>query len=70
MIQYRGEVREKTMAHSKIQTSYNALEASLAKETEERKSYQKRNTQLEKDVEMLTQLVQTEAQESRARAER
>ncbi len=58
------------MAHSKIQTSFNALEASLAKETEERKLYQKKNAQLEKDVEMLTKLVQSEAKESRARADR
>jgi septal ring factor EnvC (AmiA/AmiB activator) len=70
MLQYKGEVHEKTMAHSKIQTQFNAMEATLAKETEERRSCQKRNTQLERDVDMLTRLVQSEAKEARARAER
>lgn len=70
MIQYKGEIHEKTLAHTKIQSHFNALESSLAKETEERKSYQKKNAQLERDVDMLTRLVQNEAKESRARAER
>ncbi|GAA5812272.1 hypothetical protein MFLAVUS_005723 [Mucor flavus] len=70
MIQYKGEIHEKTLAHAKIQAHFNALESSLAKETEEKKSYQKKNAQLERDVDMLTRLVQNEAKESRARAER
>lgn len=70
MLQYKGEIHEKTLAHTKIQTHFNAMESSLEKEIEERKLYQKKNTQLEKDVDMLTRLVQSEAKESRARAER
>ncbi|KAI7897194.1 P-loop containing nucleoside triphosphate hydrolase protein [Mucor mucedo] len=70
MLQYKGEIHEKTLAHNKIQTHFNAMESSLAKETEERKLYQKKNTQLEREVDMLTRLVQSEAKESRARAER
>ncbi|KAI9366540.1 P-loop containing nucleoside triphosphate hydrolase protein [Pilaira anomala] len=70
MIQYKGEIHEKTLAHTKIQSHFKTLESSLAKETEERKSYQKKNAQLERDVDMLTRLVQNEAKESRARAER
>lgn len=70
MLQYKGEVHEKALAHSKIQARFNAMEASLAKEVEERKSCQKKNIQLERDVDMLTRLVQSEAKESRARAER
>ncbi|CAO3636718.1 unnamed protein product [Mucor hiemalis] len=49
---------------------YKGLEASLLKEKEERRQCQKKNLQLEKDVDMLTKLVQAEAKESRARAER
>lgn len=70
MLQYKGKVHEKALAHSKIQAQFNAMEASLAKEVEERKSCQKKNIQLERDVDMLTRLVQSEAKESRARAER
>lgn len=70
MLQYKGEVHEKALAHSKIQAQFNAMEASLAKEVEERKSCQKKNIQLERDVDMLTRLVQSEAKESRTRAER
>jgi myosin heavy subunit len=70
MAQYKGQVYDKTMAHDKIQTSYQALELTLAKEVQEKKSYQKKNSQLERDVDMLAKLVQNEAKESRARAER
>lgn len=64
MLQYKGEI------HDKMNAQLNTLEASLANEINENKSYQKRNAQLEKDVNMLTKLVQSEAKESRARAER
>lgn len=64
MLQYKGEI------HDKMNAQLNTLEASLANERDENKSYQNRNAQLEKDVDMLTKLVQNEAKESRARAER
>jgi myosin heavy subunit len=70
MVQYKGQVYDRTMAYDKIQTSYQALELTLAKEVQEKKSYQKKNSQLERDVDMLAKLVQSEAKESRARAER
>ncbi|KAI8077229.1 P-loop containing nucleoside triphosphate hydrolase protein [Gilbertella persicaria] len=70
VLQYQGEMQEKTLAHSNIQTQFQSMETSLIKETEEKKIYQRRNIQLEKDVDMLTRLVQSEAKESRARADR
>lgn len=70
VLTYKGEIHEKTMAHQSVQSRFSSMETSLAKEVEERKSYQKKNTQLERDVDMLTKLVQTEAKESRARADR
>lgn len=70
LVKYKGEIHEKTVAHQSVQSKFASLEASLAKETEERKLYQKKNVQLERDVDILTKLVQSEAKESRARAER
>ncbi|RCI03296.1 hypothetical protein CU098_005646 [Rhizopus stolonifer] len=70
MQSYMGDIHEKTMAHNKIHTQLTKLETSLLKETDEKRSFQKKNTQLERDVDMLTRLVQNEAKESRARAER
>lgn len=70
MVQYKGEVYDKTLAHDKIQTSYQTLELKMAKEVQEKKMYQKKNSQLERDVDMLAKLVQSEAKESRTRAER
>lgn len=70
VVQYKGEMHEKTMAHSKMESSVSALEAKLAKETEERKSYQKKMSQMERDLNMLKKLVQTEVNEARAKADR
>ncbi|KAL9537353.1 hypothetical protein MBANPS3_011851 [Mucor bainieri] len=70
VLTYKGQVHERTMAHQSVQSKVGSMEASLAKEVEERRLCQRKNTQLERDVDMLTKLVQTEAKESRARADR
>ncbi|KAI9243453.1 P-loop containing nucleoside triphosphate hydrolase protein, partial [Sporodiniella umbellata] len=67
MEQMMGE-RDKT--NTKMYNQLNALENSLTKESDEKKHFQRKNAQLERDVETLTRLVQSEAKESRARAER
>ncbi|KAG1053783.1 hypothetical protein G6F42_028896 [Rhizopus arrhizus] len=70
VLKYKGEIHERTLAHQSVQSKFGTLEATLAKEVEERKQCQKKNVQLERDVDMLTKLVQSEAKESRARADR
>lgn len=70
VVQYKGEIHEKTMTHSKMEQSLAELEAKLAKETKERKSYQKMVSQMECDLNMLKKLVETEVNEARAKADR
>ncbi|KAL9540466.1 hypothetical protein PS6_010752 [Mucor atramentarius] len=70
VLKYKGEIHERTLAHQSVQSKFGTLEDTLAKEVEERKQCQKKNIQLERDVDMLTKLVQSEAKESRARADR
>ncbi|CEP20169.1 hypothetical protein [Parasitella parasitica] len=70
ILKYKGEIHEKTIAHQSVQSKSVSMEAELTREAQERRSCQKKNSQLERDVEMLTKLIQSEAKESHARADR
>ncbi|KAI8354676.1 P-loop containing nucleoside triphosphate hydrolase protein [Blakeslea trispora] len=70
IMQYESQMQEKVTAYSAMQEQFYTIEASLSRETEEKETFQKRNLQLEKDIDVLTRLVQNEAKESRARADK
>ncbi|KAI8638229.1 P-loop containing nucleoside triphosphate hydrolase protein [Parasitella parasitica] len=70
VLKYKDEIHEKTIVHQSIQSKFASMEAELAKEVQEKKLCQKKNSQLERDVDMLTKLIQSEANESRAKADR